>query len=324
MSFYEVLEVNKKANDSEIKKAYRQKSLHYHPDRNHGLGASDKMKQINEAYTVLSDKSKRRQYDLEQELGDNPFSFFSQATGMPFTHGGTNDDSHQEINELFSTLFGNMMNPNMMNPTMGGNEMPNVRIFHGGIPSEHLFQKQTNQYSKPEPLTIPLNITLEQAYNGCTIPVNINRWIMIGETKINEEETTYVNVYEGIDDNEILTLEQKGNVTTEQVKGDVKISIHIENNGHFQRSGLDLLYNKTISLKEALCGFSFDLEHINNKRLAFNNKSNINVIKPNYRKKIPNMGMKRKDNVGNLIVTFHVEFPEKLTQEQQESLSNIL
>ena len=318
MSYYDVLEVDKKASDGEIKRAYRQKSLHYHPDRNPSLDASDKMQQINEAYTVLSDKSKRRQYDLEQELGNNPFSFFSQAAGMPFSHGPTSDESHQEINELFSTLFGNMINPNM------GQEMPNVRIFHGGIPSEHLFRKPTNQYSKPEPLTIPVNITLEQAYYGCTIPVNIDRWIMIGETKINEEETTYVNIYEGIDDNEMITLEQKGNVTSEQVKGDVKIAVHIENNSCFQRSGLDLLYNKTISLKEALCGFSFDLEHINNKKLAFNNKSNISVIKPNYRKKIPNMGMKRNDNVGNLIVTFQIDFPDKLTSEQQETLSNIL
>ena len=211
----------------------------------------------------------------------------------------------------------------MMNPNIG-QEMPNVRIFHGGIPSEDLFRKPTNQYSKPEPLTIPLTITLEQAYYGCTIPVNIEQWIMIGETKINEEETTYVNIYEGIDDNEIITLEQKGNVTSEQVKGDVKIAVHIENNSCFQRSGLDLLYNKTISLKEALCGFSFELEHINNKKLAFNNKSNISVIKPNYRKKIPNMGMKRKDNIGNLIVTFQIDFPDKLTSEQQETISNIL
>ena len=63
-----------------------------------------------------------------------------------------------------------------------------------------------NQYSKPEPLTIPLTISLEQAYYGCTIPINIERWVMIGETKITEEETTDVKVYEGIDDNEIITL----------------------------------------------------------------------------------------------------------------------
>lgn len=324
MSYYEVLEVNKKASDGEIKKAYRQKSLHYHPDRNNSLDASDKMQQINEAYTILSDKSKRRQYDLEEELGNNPFSFFSQAAGMPFSHGPTSDESQHEINELFSTLFGNMMNSNMMSHNMGGHEMPNVRIFHGGISPEHLFQKQTNQYIKPEPLTIPLTITLEQAYYGCTIPVNIERWIMIGDTKINEEETTYVNIYEGIDDNEMITLEQKGNVTSEQVKGDVKIAVHINNNTLFQRSGLDLLYDKTISLKEALCGFSFDLEHINNKKLAFNNKSNISVIKPNYRKKISNMGMKRKGNIGNLIVTFQIDFPDKFTSEQQETLNNIL
>lgn len=319
MSYYEVLDVNKKASDSEIKKAYRQKSLHYHPDRNNNLDASDKMKQINEAYNVLGDKTKKKQYDLEQEFGDNPFSFFSHASGMPFMRGETMDETNPDINELFSSLFGNMMNT-----TMGGHNVPNVRIFHGGVPEEQLFGRQMNQYSKPEPLTIPLTISLEQAYYGCTIPINIERWVMIGETKITEEETTYVNVYEGIDNNEIITLGEKGNVTSEQVKGDVKIAIQIENNSCFQRNGLDLLYNKTILLKEALCGFSFELEHINNKKLAFNNKSNINVIKPNYRKKIPNMGMKRKDNIGSLIVTFQIEFPDKLTPEQLESLSTIL
>ena len=56
MSYYEVLEINKNANDVEIKKAYRQKSLHYHPDRNHSLDSVEKMKQINEAYDVLSNK----------------------------------------------------------------------------------------------------------------------------------------------------------------------------------------------------------------------------------------------------------------------------
>ena len=64
MSYYEVLEINKNANDVEIKKAYRQKSLHYHPHRNHSLYSVEKMKQINEAYDVLSNKSKRLQYDL--------------------------------------------------------------------------------------------------------------------------------------------------------------------------------------------------------------------------------------------------------------------
>ena len=319
MSYYEVLEINKNANDVEIKKAYRQKSLHYHPDRNHSLDSVEKMKQINEAYDVLSNKSKRRQYDLEQDLGDNPFSFFSKTTGMPFMKPHTMDETNNEMNDLFASLFGNLMQANM------GSDMPNVRVFHGGMPTpENLFGKQGTQYYKPDPLTIPVTISLEQAYNGCTLPINIERWIMVGETKINEEETTYVNIYEGIDENEIIILDQKGNVNSEQIKGDVKVVIHIKNNSSFERDGLDLLYNKKISLKEALCGFSFELEHINQKKLAFNNNSNISVIKPNYRKKVPNMGMKRKDTIGNLIVSFHIDFPENLTNEQMTTLSSVL
>lgn len=316
MSYYEVLEVNKNASDSDIKKAYRRKSLHYHPDRNPNVDASEKMKQINEAYNTLSDKSKRRQYDLEQELGHNPFGFFSHAAGMPFMHPSQND-SHNEINDLFASLFGNMMGANM------GTEMPNIRVFHG-VPSEHLFGKQNQGYLKPEPLTIHLDVSLEQAYNGCTLPINIARWIMIGDTKINEEETTYITIYQGIDDNEVIVLEEKGNVSSEQIKGDVKICIHIKNNSLFERKGLDLFYHKKITLKEALCGFSFDLEHINQKKLAFNNKNNLSVIKPNFSKKIPNMGMKRQNDVGNLIVQFNIEFPDKLTSEQIEKIGIIL
>lgn len=320
MSYYEVLELDKNASDVEIKKAYRQKSLHYHPDRNRSSDSAEKMKQINEAYNVLSDRSKRRQYDLEQDMGNNPFSFFSHATGMPFMkHPHTMNETNDDMNDLFASLFGNIMHANM------GSEMPNIRVFHGGMPTpENLFGKQGMQFFKPDPVNIYVTITLEQAYNGCTLPINIKRWIMIGETKINEEETTYVNIYEGIDDNEIITLEEKGNVNSEQIKGDVKVIIHINNNSSFERQGLDLLYTKQISLKEALCGFSFELEHINQKKLSFNNKSNISIIKPNYRKKVPNMGMKRKDVIGNLIVAFHIEFPEKLSDEQMETLSSIL
>lgn len=317
MSYYELLEVNKNASETEIKKAYRRKSLHYHPDRNGTSEALNKMKEINEAYGTLSDKSKRRQYDLEEEFGENPFGFFSQAAGMPFMRQPNMNEPNIDVNDLFSSLFGNMMNVPM------GHEMPNIRVFHG-VPPEHLFSKQMNQYVKPESLSIHLDISLEQAYNGCTLPVKIERWVMIGDTKITEEETTYVNIYQGIDDNEIITLDQKGNISSEQIKGDVKITININNDSYFSRNGLDLLYNKKISLKEALCGFSFDLEHINNKKLAFNNKNNISVIKPSFSKKIPNMGMKRDNNTGNLIVTFEIDFPDKLTSEQIEQLQSIL
>lgn len=62
MSYYELLDVHKNASDDEIKKAYRKKSLNVHPDRNGGN--DEKFKEINEAYEILGDSRKRKQYDL--------------------------------------------------------------------------------------------------------------------------------------------------------------------------------------------------------------------------------------------------------------------
>ena len=109
----------------------------------------------------------------------------------------------------------------------------------------------------------------------------------------------------------------------EKTKGDIKLFIKVENNTQFERRGLDLFLHKNISLKESLCGFSFELKYINGKSYTLNNNKG-NIIPPEYIKVIPNMGLKREDHVGNLLIHFHVEFPEKLSDEKIVSLSQIL
>jgi DnaJ-class molecular chaperone len=65
MDLYKILELEKSATKEEIKKAYRKLAMKYHPDRNKGDKEAEKQfKQINEAYSVLSDDSKRQQYDM--------------------------------------------------------------------------------------------------------------------------------------------------------------------------------------------------------------------------------------------------------------------
>jgi DnaJ family protein A protein 2 len=164
---------------------------------------------------------------------------------------------------------------------------------------------------------------MDQVLAGVNYPADIERWILENGNKVFEKETIYIPIPKGVDDGEIIILKEKGNVISEQVKGDVKIFIKVENNTNFERRGLDLFYNKSISLKEALCGFSFDLFYINGKNYTLNNQSG-NIIQPNYKKVIPNMGLTRDGHTGNLIIQFQVNFPENLSGEKIEKIKEIL
>ena len=343
-NYYDTLGVSKTASEVEIKKSYRALSFKYHPDRNPTEEATIKIREINDAYEILSDVSKRKQYDLEQQFANSPFGF----TGMPFSHNMTNMDEMNggvgDINQIFSMLFGGGMGHGMGGHGIGGHGMgmPEIRVFHGGIPGHrvhsmngHSINSQMFRNSppppsppppiqKPPPISISIPVTLDQSYHGCTLPIIVERWIMIGEMKINEEETVYITIPSGIDDTEIIVLREKGHVADDYHKGDIKVTIQLQNTTLFRRQGLDLVYKKSISLKEALCGFAFEIEHLNGKLLSLNNKKNKTIVRPNYRKIVPHLGMTRDNACGNLIIEFDIDFPESLTIEQIDGIEALL
>ena len=75
-------------------------------------------------------------------------------------------------------------------------------------------------------------------------------------------------------------------------------------------------------MKEALCGFSFELKYITGKVYTITNNSG-NIISHGYQKIIPNMGLTRDDHTGNLLIIFDVKFPEKLSEEVLTALKVI-
>jgi DnaJ-class molecular chaperone len=310
-SFYNILGVSETASKDEIKKAYRSLSLKLHPDRNpNNLEAVSKFQKINEAYETLGDDQKKEEYDM---MNKNPF--FKMAAG----HGG-GGVPFQDMDDIFSALFGNVLGsiPGMQQGMhFGGPGGPKIHVFRGGHQAPHF------QLQKPTPIIKTVTINMEQVLTGGTIPVDIERWLIEGENKLFENETIYVTIPKGIDDNEIIMLREKGNILSEDIKGDIKIFIKIENTSQFERKGIDLIMNKNISLKDALCGFSFELKYINGKVYTLNNNSG-SIIPSEYVKIIPNMGLTRDGHTGNLLIHFRVEFPEKLSEAQIKSLKEIL
>jgi len=208
----------------------------------------------------------------------------------------------------------------------GGGGIPGIQIptmFKGGNVHKIRNGVPVNIMQKPVPIIKTLEISLDEAYTGCKKPIEIERWVQDNNIKHIEKETIYVTIPRGIDENEIIALRDIGNVLSETNKGDVKINIKIINNTSLIREGLNLIYNKTLTFKESLCGFTFDLPYLENKLFKINNNTGV-VIQNGYRKVIPELGMTRDEHKGNLIIQFNVVYPEKLTDEQIEKLTQIL
>jgi DnaJ-class molecular chaperone len=299
-NYYNILGVNENATKDEIKKAYRVLQMKYHPDKNSGSQESINMTQkINEAYEILGDEQKREEYNM---MRNNPFMRMD-------SQGPHNMDV--PLNDIFNMMFGG-------NPFGMPNMPPGTKIhfFHGGPMNMH------HAINKPIPIMKSLQISMDQVFNGASLPLEIERWVLQNGVKVFEKETIYVDIPQGVDENEMIILRDRGNIISEQSKGDIKINILVQNNTAFKRSGLDLIVDKTISLKEALCGFSFELNYINGKNYTLNNNKG-SIVPPEYKKVYSGMGLKRGEHKGNMIINFHIEFPTHLTTEQIDKLSAI-
>ena len=328
--FYSILGVDKNASDEEIKKCYRKKSLEYHPDR--PTGDSEKFKKINEAYETLGDKQKREMYNMKDQ---NPimrggFGGFGTPGGagnmdeeilkMFFGGGGGGGGMGGVFPQsMFSNMSGGM--PGGVRVSMNGNPMgQRVHVYRNGRP--------VNIQQKPDDLEKKIEIDIKQSYFGSKIPIEIERTIISYNERRKEKETIYIDVPMGIDNNEIITIKNKGNVINDQ-RSNIKLSIKVINNTEFKREGMNLVYEKKISLKESLIGFTFYINHLSGKDYTINNNTG-KVVTNAHMNVIKGMGMRRSQNgkskpiEGDLIIKFKVMYPEVITDEQRKILKEIL
>lgn len=281
-SHYETLNISEDADDDVIKKAYRSLSFQYHPDRYNGPDANEKMQAINEAYEVLKDDEKRAQYN--DELHGIPPRFQQGfPPGFPPGFPGFN---------LFEMMMGG-----------GGGSGINIEIVHG--PGGQTFIRR--QQSKPPPIQKHINITYEQAYTGVDLLVEV------GDSLLD------VKIPKGINEGHVITFAGKGIRVSEQLVGDAQVVIHLDKHPHFIRKCDDLYYKQTLSLKEALCGASFNFVHLNGKKINLHISNTI--IYPGATKCFKGYGFNEESD---MVIEFDVKFPESLSDAQKEELSRIL
>ena len=282
--YFNILNVTRDATLNDIKKAYRLLSIKHHPDKN-GNSSSELFNKINDAYSILV-----RNYDSIKLC------------------------EKKQVNDLVNASSANASSANASANASCANVSANIG-------ANAMIYKYTN--SSYEDIIINLTLNYNEAYNGCNKPIVVERKIIVNNVIGHEKETLYVQIPKGIDNNEIITLVNKGNsyVNNGVSHSNVKIIILLKPHELFERNGLDILYTKSISLKDALIGFSFMLNHINNKSY---NISCSEIIHFNYEKIINNMGFMRDAFVGNLIIKFNILFPPSLTVDTKKQLAKLL
>ena len=125
--YYEILEITKEANEDDIKKAYRRLAKIYHPDKNHEDTSGDKFKEINEAYTILSDPQTKMKYDNQENINEpNQEDLFQQLFRNmninPFMNVQHININPNNINPFMNVQHMNI-NPNNINPFMNVQHM---------------------------------------------------------------------------------------------------------------------------------------------------------------------------------------------------------
>jgi DnaJ-class molecular chaperone len=296
-TFYDILEISNTATNIEIKQAYRKLSMKWHPDKNKNSKESHtQFQKIGEAYETLKDEKLKCKYD--ELLHSSP-----NLRRIPTMY----DKPNSFQNDL--DLFGKTEPPTNLADILA-----------------QLFAQNSHVFLEPiEPIIETIYITLEQAFYGTNKMVTIERktFHQTHFTSTLENAVIYVDIPQGIDIGERIIIKNNGHIFADGRTGDVHIIVQVNKHNIFNRIGLDLIMTHHISLKESLCGFTFEIKHLSGEIYTITNARG-KIIQTNHKKTIPKLGMGRNAHVGNLIIQFEIDFPETLSESQLIGLDKLL